>query len=88
MLAGLTAQSLADGAGWHRTKVSKLEHGATSPTAADIQVWCELCGVPGVSTLGAQAAGPARARVRTVGDAVELARERLTGLRAGVGAGP
>src|SRR2546430_15896494 len=44
--AGLTAQALADGAGWHRTKVSKLEHGTTSPTAADIQVWCDLCGVP------------------------------------------
>jgi transcriptional regulator with XRE-family HTH domain len=45
--AGLTAQALADGAGWHRTKVSKLEHGTTSPTAADIEQWCELCGVPG-----------------------------------------
>ncbi len=44
--AGLTAQSLAAKAGWHRTKVSKLEHGATSPTAADIHAWCELCGVP------------------------------------------
>src|SRR6266480_5229009 len=45
--AGLTAHALADGAGWHRTKVSKLEHGTTSPTANDIQLWCELCGVPG-----------------------------------------
>jgi transcriptional regulator with XRE-family HTH domain len=44
--AGLTAQALAVGAGWHRTKVSKLEHGTTSPTAADIQAWCTLCGVP------------------------------------------
>jgi transcriptional regulator with XRE-family HTH domain len=44
--AGLTAQALAAGAGWHRTKVSKLEHAVTSPTAADIQLWCELCGVP------------------------------------------
>ncbi len=46
MHAGLTAQALAGGAGWHRTKVSKLEHGTTSPTAADIQAWCDLCGVP------------------------------------------
>jgi transcriptional regulator with XRE-family HTH domain len=45
--AGLTAQALAAAAGWHRTKVSKLEHGTTSPTAADIQLWCDLCGVPG-----------------------------------------
>jgi transcriptional regulator with XRE-family HTH domain len=44
--AGLTAQALADEAGWHRTKVSKLEHGVTSPTAADIQLWCQLCGTP------------------------------------------
>jgi transcriptional regulator with XRE-family HTH domain len=44
--AGLTAQTLAAGAGWHRTKVSKLEHGTTSPTATDIQIWCKLCGVP------------------------------------------
>ncbi len=44
--AGLTAVTLAAGAGWHRTKVSKLEHGTTSPTAADIQIWCQLCGVP------------------------------------------
>jgi transcriptional regulator with XRE-family HTH domain len=44
--AGLTAQALAEGAGWHRTKVSKVEHGVTSPTVADIQAWCERCGVP------------------------------------------
>ncbi len=44
--AGLSATALADGAGWHRTKVSKLEHGATSPSAADIQIWCTVCGVP------------------------------------------
>ncbi len=48
--AGLTAQALAVGAGWHRTKVSKLEHGTTSPTAADIQSWCNLCGVPHLTT--------------------------------------
>ncbi len=46
MHAGLTAQSLAAAAGWHRTKVSKLEHGVTSPTAADIHAWCQLCSVP------------------------------------------
>src|SRR4051812_33963568 len=42
--AGLTAQALAGGAGWHRTKVSKLEHGTTSPTTVDVQIWCKLCG--------------------------------------------
>ena len=44
--AGLTASALAAAAGWHRTKVSKLEHGATSPSATDIERWCLICGVP------------------------------------------
>jgi transcriptional regulator with XRE-family HTH domain len=42
--ASLTAVALAAAAGWHRTKVSKLEHAVTSPTATDIRVWCEVCG--------------------------------------------
>jgi len=41
--AGFTGQRLAELAGWHRTKVSKIEHGRTTPTPADIQVWCEQC---------------------------------------------
>jgi transcriptional regulator with XRE-family HTH domain len=45
--ASLSAQALAAAAGWHRTKVSKLEHAATLPTVDDIQVWCDICGVPG-----------------------------------------
>ena len=44
--AGLTASALAAAAGWHRTKVSKLEYGVTSPSAADVEQWCALCGVP------------------------------------------
>jgi transcriptional regulator with XRE-family HTH domain len=48
--AGLTAQALAGGAGWHRTKVSKLEHGTTSPSAADIEAWCTVCEVPHLIT--------------------------------------
>ncbi len=44
--AGLTARALAMGAGWHHTKVSKVEHGVTSPSATDIALWCDLCGVP------------------------------------------
>jgi transcriptional regulator with XRE-family HTH domain len=42
--AGLTGRTLAGRAGWHRTKVSKLEHAATAPSAADIRTWCALCG--------------------------------------------
>jgi transcriptional regulator with XRE-family HTH domain len=39
--AGLTGQGLASHAGWDRTKISKIEHGRTTPTAGDIRVWCE-----------------------------------------------
>jgi transcriptional regulator with XRE-family HTH domain len=39
--AGLTGRELAIKAGWHRTKVSKIEHGRTMPTPADIRTWCE-----------------------------------------------
>lgn len=42
--SGLTGRALAAEAGWHRTKVSKLEHAVTSPSAEDIRTWCRLCG--------------------------------------------
>lgn len=44
--AGLTATALAEAAGWHRTKVSKLENLSTSFSAEDIRTWCQVCGVP------------------------------------------
>lgn len=37
---------LARTAGWHRTKVSKLEAAATAPSVEDIRAWCAACGVP------------------------------------------
>ncbi|HXL87941.1 MAG TPA: helix-turn-helix transcriptional regulator [Streptosporangiaceae bacterium] len=42
--AGLNARALARLAGWHNTKVSKLEHGTRPPSRDDIRTWCELCG--------------------------------------------
>ena len=42
--AGLTGRALADLAGWHYTKVSKLEHGAQNPSEQDIRIWCTHCG--------------------------------------------
>lgn len=42
--AGLTALALAAATGWHRTKVSKLEHAVTAPSSGDIRAWCEACG--------------------------------------------
>jgi transcriptional regulator with XRE-family HTH domain len=41
LTAGLTGRHLASLAGWDRTKVSKIEHGRTTPTPADIRTWCE-----------------------------------------------
>jgi transcriptional regulator with XRE-family HTH domain len=41
--ASLTGRQLAVLAGWHYTKISKLEHGVTSPSEADIRAWCSHC---------------------------------------------
>lgn len=41
--AGLTARALAQLAGWHFTKVSKLEHGTRQPSLDDIRAWCRHC---------------------------------------------
>lgn len=41
--SGLAGSALAAAAGWHRTKVSKLEHAVTAPSADDIRTWCALC---------------------------------------------
>jgi transcriptional regulator with XRE-family HTH domain len=41
--ADLTARTLASRAGWHFTKVSKIEHGTRGPTEADIRAWCQAC---------------------------------------------
>jgi transcriptional regulator with XRE-family HTH domain len=30
--------------GWHFTKISKIEHGRTMPSPADIELWCFHCG--------------------------------------------
>lgn len=41
--AGLTGRELARLAGWHSSKISKIEHGRQSPSAEDIKAWCEFC---------------------------------------------
>lgn len=38
--AGLTGVKLATLAGWHSSKVSKIEYGKQTPTEDDIHVWC------------------------------------------------
>jgi transcriptional regulator with XRE-family HTH domain len=42
--AGLSGREFADLAGWHSSKVSKIEYGKQAPSEEDIRVWCRLCG--------------------------------------------
>ncbi|MCP9623968.1 helix-turn-helix transcriptional regulator [Nocardia otitidiscaviarum] len=42
--AGITGTELARRAGWHQTKVSKIEYGKTKPADEDIRVWCAHTG--------------------------------------------
>jgi transcriptional regulator with XRE-family HTH domain len=41
--AGLSGRDLAALAGWHFTKVSKLENGRQHPSDADVRAWCHHC---------------------------------------------
>jgi transcriptional regulator with XRE-family HTH domain len=45
--AGLTARQVAAAVGWHESKSSRIEHGKTPPSDADLMAWCAACGVPG-----------------------------------------
>lgn len=38
--AGLTGRELATFAGWHSSKVSKIEYGKQTPSENDIRIWC------------------------------------------------
>jgi transcriptional regulator with XRE-family HTH domain len=44
MEARVSGRQLGALAGWHFTKISKIEHGHTTPSAADIELWCFHCG--------------------------------------------
>ncbi|MBT2230290.1 helix-turn-helix transcriptional regulator [Nonomuraea sp. NEAU-A123] len=41
--AGMTARAVAQAAGWHESKASKIEHGRTFPSETDIRAWCAAC---------------------------------------------
>ncbi|WP_314224111.1 helix-turn-helix domain-containing protein [Streptomyces zaehneri] len=43
----LTGTELADRCGWHKSKVSKLENGRTTPTPDCLRRWAEATGQPG-----------------------------------------
>lgn len=42
--AGLTGRQLAVMAGWHSSKVSKIEYGKQTPSEDDIRAWCQHAG--------------------------------------------
>jgi transcriptional regulator with XRE-family HTH domain len=42
--AGLTGRDLGRLAGWHSSKVSRIEHGNQPPTVDDVRAWCQHCG--------------------------------------------
>ncbi|HEY2261270.1 MAG TPA: helix-turn-helix transcriptional regulator [Streptosporangiaceae bacterium] len=44
--AELTARQIAQAAGWHESKCSRIENARTIPSPADIRAWCRACGVP------------------------------------------
>ena len=42
--AGLTGRALAAAAGWHASKISKIEHATRAPSTDDVRVWTVHCG--------------------------------------------
>ncbi|MET8684791.1 helix-turn-helix transcriptional regulator [Streptomyces sp. NPDC004732] len=45
--AGLNTQGHADRCGWSKSKTSRIENTLTTPSDADIRVWCAACDAPG-----------------------------------------
>jgi transcriptional regulator with XRE-family HTH domain len=73
--AGLTGRDLGRLAGWHSSKVSRIEHARQTPSANDITAWCKHCEVP-------QRAADLIAALRAAeGMFVEWQRMERTGLR-------
>jgi transcriptional regulator with XRE-family HTH domain len=74
--AGLTARQVADRAGWHASKSSRLENGVTAPSTGDIRTWCTICDTPELIT-------DLTTTARTVDSMyVQWRRRQRTGLRA------
>ncbi|MFJ8845959.1 helix-turn-helix domain-containing protein [Streptomyces cyaneofuscatus] len=42
--AGMTGRALAQAAGWHESKCSRIENGRVQPSDTDITTWATLCG--------------------------------------------
>ncbi|GAB0105258.1 helix-turn-helix transcriptional regulator [Nocardia sp. JMUB6875] len=43
---GMSGRVLAEQAGWHESKISKIEHGIRPPSEADIRTYCEILDAP------------------------------------------
>jgi transcriptional regulator with XRE-family HTH domain len=41
--ADLSGRALAALAGWHFSKISKIEHGSQAPSEKDLRAWCRHC---------------------------------------------
>ena len=73
--AGLTGRALGQLCGWHESKVSRIEHARTAPSADDIRSWCVHCGNPAETE-------DLITFLRTVGDMfIEWRRMERTGLK-------
>ncbi|GAA0914909.1 helix-turn-helix transcriptional regulator [Nonomuraea longicatena] len=46
--SNLTGVEFARLCGWHKTKVSKIEHGTQRPTESDIRLWATTCNAEGL----------------------------------------
>ncbi|MEU8252219.1 helix-turn-helix transcriptional regulator [Nonomuraea sp. NPDC048916] len=44
--ARLSGRELGRLAGWHASKVSRIEHAHRPPSTHDVRAWCQHCGVP------------------------------------------
>ncbi|MFC5182792.1 helix-turn-helix domain-containing protein [Actinomadura harenae] len=42
--AGLSGVDLARQCGWHKSKISKIEHGTQVPTESNLRAWADACG--------------------------------------------
>jgi len=72
---GLTARDLGRLMGRHGSKISRIEHGTVTPSAADIRTWCTHCGAPD------EAADLVASALVVDGMFVEWHRIERTGLR-------
>ncbi|MET8334064.1 helix-turn-helix domain-containing protein [Streptosporangium canum] len=75
LAAHLTGRDLGDLAGWHSSKVSRIEHGRQTPSESDINTWCRHCGADDQT-------GDLIASLRTIDEMyVEWRRMQRTGLQ-------